>query len=313
MNFLKVTNPLYTIDILGTPWIFVFRSFCKPKKLLCNVFQDSDALSRMQQVLLNLQAELERVNGACNQVMNDTENNTKSIDELFNLARTLEEVKADKDYVQSEVNVVSNGSFESYCVLVERLWEVRTTQINWKSSVYFYLIQECIPVGCVPPAHWPYLVISYAPPLATTHTPRNHACPPATTHAPNNHAHTPATMHTPLQPHTPPLQPHMPPATMHAPSASMHAPPQPHMPPGNHACPPATTHAPQQPCMLPLQPCIPPQPCMPPTTTHTPSNHACPSPSNHAPPPWTEFLTHASENITLPQTSFAGGKNILLQ
>ena len=30
-----------------------------------------------------------------------------------------------------------------------------------------------------------------------------------------------------------------------------------------------------------------------------------------APPPfpWTEFLTHAYENITLPQTSFAGGKN----
>ena len=25
------------------------------------------------------------------------------------------------------------------------------------------------------------------------------------------------------------------------------------------------------------------------------------------PPPWTEFLTHATENITLPQTSFAGG------
>ena len=27
-------------------------------------------------------------------------------------------------------------------------------------------------------------------------------------------------------------------------------------------------------------------------------------------PPWTEFLTHASENITLPQTSFAGSKNV---
>ena len=25
------------------------------------------------------------------------------------------------------------------------------------------------------------------------------------------------------------------------------------------------------------------------------------------PPLWTEFLTHATENITLPQTSFAGG------
>ena len=28
---------------------------------------------------------------------------------------------------------------------------------------------------------------------------------------------------------------------------------------------------------------------------------------HHPHPPWTEFLTHASENITLPQTSFAGG------
>ena len=27
-------------------------------------------------------------------------------------------------------------------------------------------------------------------------------------------------------------------------------------------------------------------------------------------PLWTEFLTHASENITLPQTSFAGGNKI---
>ena len=29
-----------------------------------------------------------------------------------------------------------------------------------------------------------------------------------------------------------------------------------------------------------------------------------------ADPPWTEFLTHTTENITLPQTSFAGGKYI---
>ena len=29
-------------------------------------------------------------------------------------------------------------------------------------------------------------------------------------------------------------------------------------------------------------------------------------------PLWTEFLTHASENITLPQTLFAGGNNRLL-
>ena len=30
-------------------------------------------------------------------------------------------------------------------------------------------------------------------------------------------------------------------------------------------------------------------------------------------PLWTEFLTHTTENITLPQTSFAGAKNIATQ
>ena len=40
-------------------------------------------------------------------------------------------------------------------------------------------------------------------------------------------------------------------------------------------------------------------------------------PAMHAgipPPPysWTEFLTHATENITLPQTSFAGNKNFVV-
>ena len=29
------------------------------------------------------------------------------------------------------------------------------------------------------------------------------------------------------------------------------------------------------------------------------------------PPLWTEFLTHASQNITLPQTSFAGGNKVI--
>ena len=48
-----------------------------------------------------------------------------------------------------------------------------------------------------------------------------------------------------------------------------------------------------------------------------PARHAGIPPSDAAmhagipppPPPWTEFLTHATENITLPQTSFAGGNN----
>ena len=40
----------------------------------------------------------------------------------------------------------------------------------------------------------------------------------------------------------------------------------------------------------------------------SPPEQASP-PLDQPPSPWTEFLTHASKNITLPQTSFAGGKN----
>ena len=138
--------------------------------------------------------------------------------------------------------------------------------------------QECIPVGCVPPAHWPYLVVSYA-------------CPPW-----NNHAWAPwKTMHPPKKPCTPPSNHTCPPE-------------QPRMPLSNHTYPPeqpctprATTHAP------PEQPCMPPQsnhahpsppreqPCTPPRATmHAPqSNHACnpqmpPGATTHATPrcPW---------------------------
>ena len=74
-------------------------------------------------------------------------------------------------------------------------------------------------------------------------------------------------------------QPCMPPTTMHAPNHA--CPPQPRMPPLT------TTHAP------------------PPATTHAASNYACPPATMHVPrqplmPPWTEFLTHASERLPCP-------------
>ena len=151
--------------------------------------------------------------------------------------------------------------------------------------------QECIPVGCVPPAHWSAVsrrggvCIPCTSPFHQTHTPFCHACPlhhthPFTTHAPLCHTCpplpcTPPTMHAPLSPCMHPLgmhapcQPCMPPTmhtplpTMHAPWACLppvnHAPPTMHTPPGNHAYPPAN-HA-----CLPCQPHMPPQ-----ATTHTP-------------------------------------------
>ena len=128
--------------------------------------------------------------------------------------------------------------------------------------------QECIPVGCVPPAHWSYLCISLYPmhiPPKQPHTPprSNHACSlGATTHIPREQPHTPwEQLCTPC-----PLE-------------------QPHTPPG------ATMHAPQE------------QPCIPPPR----SNLAPPGATMNTPP--VNRMTNRCKNITLPQTSFAGGNN----
>ena len=114
----------------------------------------------------------------------------------------------------------------------------------------------------------PYLIMSHACSPGS-----NHTCPPgATMHAPLG-----ATMHAPKSNHAhPPEKPCTPPrSNMHAPGS-------------NHACPPgATTHA------------LPEQPCMPPSSLEQP--HMFPWEQPCMLPLWTELLTHASENITLPQ------------
>ena len=114
---------------------------------------------------------------------------------------------------------------------------------------------------------------------------------------PDNHA-------CPLQPCTPqqpcmPLCNHAcPPATMYAPLAVTHVPPMTTHAPCNHTHPPATMHTPQQ-----LHTPNPPSPA----TMHAPL------PATHAPqqprmrPPPVDRMTHTCKNITLPQTSFAGG------
>ena len=126
----------------------------------------------------------------------------------------------------------------------------------------------------------------FMPPRATMHVPPEQPCTPPQ----SNHTHTPQNNNT-----CPPEQPCMPPR------ATMHVPPQ-----SNHA------HPPEQPRMHPEQPCTPPGATThtpPRTTTHAPrNNHACPSPpgaTTHVPP--VNRMTNRCKNITLPQTSFAGG------
>lgn len=61
----------------------------------------------MQQVLLNLQAELERLNSACNQLLTDSEEKQNAINQLFTISSNLDDIKADKQFVQNEVDIVS--------------------------------------------------------------------------------------------------------------------------------------------------------------------------------------------------------------
>ena len=133
-----------------------------------------------------------------------------------------------------------------------------------KLNSNFYKKQVCIPVGCVPPAYW--LTVSRCSGRGACM-----ACTPAGMHALN-----PPSMHT-LTGHACPFRAH--PQGMHT-SPAMHT--------------PAGTHAPR--------PCMPPRPCTPIPLGTLPGTHA-PQPRTppvtHA-PLWTEFLTHASDNITLP-------------
>ena len=125
------------------------------------------------------------------------------------------------------------------------------SHLIWTNQRLHITILECIPVGCVPPAHWPYLVVSAR---------GGHDMPPSLPHMPL--PHTPSVPHTPPQPHTPPaIQTHpchTHPFSRHAHPPVMHAP--------CHAClpmPPPTMHIP--------------------SAMHTPC-HTCP-PAMHAPAP----------------------------
>ena len=93
-----------------------------------------------------------------------------------------------------------HGMFSSYTVKSSKLRETLWMQKTWMKVNQVYWWQECIPVGCEPPTHWPYLVVSatHAPlpcmPLPAMHAPAMHYLP--ATHTPC-HACPPA-MHVPL-------------------------------------------------------------------------------------------------------------------
>lgn len=76
-----------------------------------HVNRDSDALTRMQQVLLQLQAEVDRISNHTHNLMEDSTNQQKLIDQLFGITTNLDERKADKEFVHMEVDVKADKKF----------------------------------------------------------------------------------------------------------------------------------------------------------------------------------------------------------
>ncbi len=62
----------------------------------------------MQDVLLSLQEELERLASCCTQLSGDNEAHARTIDDLVNMTRALELNKADKEDVRAQLDLVPN-------------------------------------------------------------------------------------------------------------------------------------------------------------------------------------------------------------
>ncbi|XP_067671286.1 glutamine-rich protein 2-like [Haliotis asinina] len=67
--------------------------------------KDSDALNRAQQAILQLQAELERLHNITQNIVEENKHRSKQIENLLGYCDTLQDKKADKEYVAMEVDV----------------------------------------------------------------------------------------------------------------------------------------------------------------------------------------------------------------
>ncbi|XP_063446076.1 glutamine-rich protein 2-like isoform X6 [Mytilus trossulus] len=70
-----------------------------------NTNKDSDALSRAQAAIQQLQAEVEKLHGTTKDILEENSSRAKEIEKLFAYCDRLQEEKADKDFVQSEMDV----------------------------------------------------------------------------------------------------------------------------------------------------------------------------------------------------------------
>ncbi|XP_046359386.2 glutamine-rich protein 2-like isoform X5 [Haliotis rufescens] len=112
--------------------------------------KDTDALSRAQKAILELQAELERLNNITQNIVEENEHRSKQIENLLGYCDTLQDKKADKEYVAMEVDVkadkrqldnkVNRSVFENTTdeinkIIKEILDKLDGNESSWKDAV----------------------------------------------------------------------------------------------------------------------------------------------------------------------------------
>ncbi|KAH3861350.1 hypothetical protein DPMN_024277 [Dreissena polymorpha] len=91
--------------------------------------RDSEALSRAQQAILQLQAEVEKLHRTTGDIIDENKQRTRQLEDLLKYCDKLQEIKADKDYVQMEVDVKADKKLLDAKVNT-KLFDKTTEEIN---------------------------------------------------------------------------------------------------------------------------------------------------------------------------------------
>ncbi|KAK2162512.1 hypothetical protein LSH36_97g05033 [Paralvinella palmiformis] len=112
--------------------------------------KDNEALTRLQQAIIQLQSQLERISNTMQELVDESDTHKKHIKQLGEQCNKLEEVKADKEYVQTEVETkadkchldskVNRTLFDTTCddlnkMINDILSKLTGHEDDWKKAV----------------------------------------------------------------------------------------------------------------------------------------------------------------------------------
>jgi len=98
---------------------------------------------RAQQAILQLQAEVEKLHHTTSDIIDENKTRTKELQDLLAYCDRLQEQKADKEYVQMEVDVVSwFVQFKKWLCMIKNSFFFITILLNGSRSTWHFSDSE---------------------------------------------------------------------------------------------------------------------------------------------------------------------------